>query len=197
MRVHEDFAVARLLLPLKGPFEPREGVCGSIGQDMGDGSRCLVAPGLVNMAAQGGNLSASAVVARVMPSASSINRSTTSLPRLRELVLHRASPWARSPRNSSSPSRTRATTASKSASFPGSEHRSSACFRRHLRDLIETSALISPLRNTRWAASRIRAFTSPARSLQQPSRTRPFQIVVLAHHQPHPCIHDAASVEAR
>ena len=69
--------------------------------------------------------------------------------------------------------------------------------RRHLRDLVEARTLITSLEEHPLRRIEDPRLHIARQVLGRSSETRPFQIIVLAHHQLHPCIHDAASAKAR
>ena len=69
--------------------------------------------------------------------------------------------------------------------------------RRRLGDLVETGALITSLEEYPLGCIEDPRFHVARQVFGRSSRTRPFQIIVLAHHRLHLCIHDAASAQAR
>src|SRR5450631_490980 len=154
---------------------------------MRNSSRCLIAPGLVNMAAQGreslglGNCGA-------RDSKRLLDESFDDLAaEARELVLHRASLGLkaleiRQSLEDAGDNRPEERLLPREVSID----RRFAC-RRHLRDLIEAGALIalleehplSRIEDPRFDVAR-QVFARP--SLARPSLARPFRIAVFAHH---------------
>jgi hypothetical protein len=126
-----------------------------------------------------------------------MNRSTTSTPKTRELVLHRAPPGLETLEIRQSVD---------DAGHNGLEERllpgevgidRRLARRRRIGDLVEARALISSLEEYPLGRIEDPRFHVARQVFGQSSETRPFQIVVLAHHQLPPCIHDAASAPAR
>ncbi len=169
---------------------------GGIVQDVGHGSRGAVPPGFVDVAAQGRE-SVGLGYRGARDADCLLDESFHDLDaEARKLVLHRASLGLkafeiRQSVDDAGHNRLEQRLLPGEVGIDGR-----LAHRRRLGDLVETGALITSLEEYPLGCIQDPRFHVARKVLGRSSRTRPFQIIALCHHL-HPCIHDAASAQAR